>query len=126
MDTMLILRGIAGTFNGKRYPGGALDEKSAKEYAELRGYLPYVLPVSGETGVNSRQTKAALKEFRKNEGITALYGFSGGGYNIKHILSELSTKEKTRIKLIIVIGAPKQPEVNYKGDWELVYRKDPP
>jgi hypothetical protein len=130
MPTMLILRGIAGTFGGKRYPRGALDEKSATAYAELRGYSAKVLDVSGQTGVKSKQTNLALSTFRVDGTIDALYGFSGGGYNIYWMLTQMTAAEKKRLKLLIVIGAPKRPASSYRasafhGHWELVYRTDP-
>jgi hypothetical protein len=122
---MLILRGISGTFCGQKYSNGALDEPSALQYARRRGYDGYVLDASGETGDNSIQTRRALTEFRKDKTITALYGFSGGGYNIWHILKQLKADEKERLELVVVLGAPKTPEHQYKGTWELVYRIDP-
>jgi hypothetical protein len=84
-----------------------------------------VLDASGETGDNSTQTRRALTEFRKDKTITALYGFSGGGYNVWHILKQLKPDEKKRLELIVVLGAPKTPEHSYKGTSELVYRVDP-
>jgi uncharacterized protein (TIGR02594 family) len=124
--TMLILRGIAGTFAGTAYPHGALDEPSALEYAKRHGYVGKVLDVSGETGPTSAQTLTALREFRRDASACALYGFSGGAYNLKHIIAALTTTEKQRIKLLVVLGAPNNPASTYQGPWELVYRADPP
>jgi hypothetical protein len=126
MATMLILRGIAGTFGGKKYPRGALDEPSAMSYAAQRDYTGKVLDVSGETGQQSAQVNLALKTFRADPTIEALYGFSGGGYNIFWILTRLTVTEKKRLKLLVVIGAPKMSAKSYEGNWELVYRTDPP
>jgi hypothetical protein len=127
---MLILRGIAGKFAGKHYPRGALDEKSAVDYAEFRGYAGNVLDVSGETGANSKQTNLALSTFMVDKTIGALYGFSGGGYNVYWMLTRMTAAEKRRLKLLVVIGAPKRPASAYRasawhGHWELVYRTDP-
>jgi hypothetical protein len=58
--------------------------------------------------------------------ITALYGFSGGGYNVRWILQALTADEKKRIHLVVVLGAPKNDPSLYRGMWELVYRLDPP
>ncbi len=126
MATMLILRGISGHFAGKDYPRGALDEPSAVAYAERNGFKGEVLDVSGETGLFSKQTRAALEAVRNDHGIRALYGFSGGGYNLRHILSRMSDDERERIELVVVLGAPNNPESWYAGPWELVYRDDPP
>jgi len=125
--TMLILRGIAGHFAGKDWPRGALDETSAVEYAHQRGYVGEVLDVVGATGPKSRQVRMCLKAIRDRDDIAALYGFSGGGYNIRHVLAALSADERRRIKLIVVLGAPKNPPALYSnGSWELIYRRDPP
>jgi hypothetical protein len=123
---MLILRGIAGIFGGEKYPRGALDEPSALAFAKLRGYDGYVLDVAGWTGINSDQTKMALAYFRATPRCEAIYGFSGGGYNVKHILDYLNQAEKRRLKLVVVLGAPNNPSAYYRGTWELVYRVDPP
>lgn len=117
MKTMLILRGI----------NSLLDEKSAREYARRRGYCGEVLNVSGETGPTSNQTLSATAMIRTRGDIKALYGFSGGGYNARHILNKLSQRERDQIDLVVVVGAPNNSENLYtEGPWELVYRKDPP
>jgi len=123
--TMLILRGIAGHFAGKTYPHGALDEPAALDYAKRRGYLGRVLDVSGEVYKDSPQVVEALAAIRRDQSISALYGFSGGGYNAAYILDDLTVAERDRIKLVIVLGAPKNSPDLYKGPWELVYRSDP-
>ena len=53
-------------------------------------------------------------------------GFSGGGYNVLHIINALAPAERARLRLVVVLGAPKNPSHLYKGPWELVYRTDPP
>jgi len=132
MDTMLILRGISGTFpdpatgHTRKWDHGALDEPSALEYADLRHYRGQVLQVSGETGLGSPQTKATLAAFRADPLVTALYGFSGGGYNVRWVLQSLTPEERKRIHLVVVLGAPKNDPSLYRGAWELVYRLDPP
>jgi Bacterial SH3 domain len=126
-QTMLILRGISGHFAGQDWPRGALDEPPALEYARLRGYVGEVLDVDGATGPNSRQVCMCVEAIRDRDEITALYGFSGGGYNIRRVLAALSADERKRIKLVVVLGAPKNPPALYSnGSWELVYRRDPP
>ncbi len=127
MDTMLILRGIAGNYDGRSWPRGALYEQPALEYARRRGYQGEVLDVAGTSGPKSPQTTMALKEIRSDDEIAALYGFSGGGYNVRHILEALTDDERKRIRLVVVLGAPKNaPNLYRKGTWELVYRLDPP
>jgi hypothetical protein len=130
---MLILRGITNLKAWPQYPKGALDEQSALKYASNRGYTGKVLDVSGETGDNSPQTKAALQTIRDDSSITALFGFSGGGYNVYWILKQLPQEQLGRLKLVVVIGveAIKRPAGSfdcnaYKAQWELVYRNDPP
>jgi hypothetical protein len=116
MPTMLILRGIQSL----------LDEPPAVEYAGERGYVSKVLDVSGEAFPGSPQVVAALKAFRSDPDVEAFYGFSGGGYNVRHILNSLAPQEKARLKLVVVVGSPQNPPSLYKGPWELVYRLDPP
>jgi hypothetical protein len=123
---MLILRGVAGRYAGQYWPRGALFEGPALEYARRMGYKGQVLPIAGATGVGNLQSVEALKALRNDLEIRALYGFSGGGYNILRIIRALTSIEKHRLRLVVVLGAPKNPEVLYKGSWKLVYRKDPP
>jgi hypothetical protein len=82
--------------------------------------------VPGKTGKASKQTLLAIREFRQDRSVQAFYGFSGGGYNVRHILKALTAEEKKRIRKLVVLGAPKNPASLYKGPWELVYRLDPP
>jgi hypothetical protein len=163
-NKMLILRGNAagaGTYpdeQGKKiaWPSGALHERAATEYATRRGYDGVVLSVQGwPQGQTSPQATAALKRFFDDETVTAFYGFSGGGYNLKHILDYLASKKPEalhRIDLIVVIGAADKdkeghffaPESVFKPDfynatvrktvrppkwedvnWELVYMSNP-
>ena len=131
--TMLILRGITNLKVWPQYPNGALDETSALQYASNRGYTGRVLNVSGETGDKSKQTNMALREIQNDSSITALYGFSGGGYNVYHILNRLTHEQRGRLELVVVIGveadklsADALNSKRYNADWELVYRNDPP
>ncbi len=150
--TMLILRGNHGAFPdeaGKThdYKWGALHEKAAKDYATLRGYDGVVLDISGDPAAKKKgddkrpnrsqspQTILALKRFREDSDIVALYGFSGGGYNVWWMLQALKSDKAalTRLERIVVLGAPEQPEAEYKaakyGDaahWDLDYKTNPP
>jgi hypothetical protein len=122
---MLILRGVAGHYGGRDWPRGALDEPSALDYASRRGYVGQVLDVAGATGEESPQTKMGMAEFRRDTAVSALYGFSGGGYNVRHMIDAMSRPERKRIRLIVVLGAPLNSPKVYRGKWELVYRLDP-
>src|SRR5262249_28132495 len=130
--TMLVLRGKAGHYpwNGHtNWPRGALDEPSALEYARRRGYVGRVLDVAGVASADSLQTRMALDEFRRDKTVTALYGFSAGGYNVRHIINALTPAERTRLRLAVVLGAPGPQDLHKdlsKGRWELIYRLDPP
>jgi hypothetical protein len=66
-------------------------------------------------GAKSPQTVMALAEFRRDETVAALYGFSGGGYNVRHIITALGHPERARLELVVVLGAPKNPSHLYKG-----------
>ena len=154
---MLILRGNSapeGEYpdeEGKNiaWPNGALHVRAASEYARRKGYEPIVLDVAGQPqSQHSPQAKAALKKFFEDKEITAFYGFSGGGYNLRHILDYLVSHQPDslhRIDLIVVLGAPLQPKIEYElskynslakrkvhpakwepAKWEVVYRKNPP
>src|SRR5262245_39624318 len=87
LPTMLILPGIAGHFSGRDWPRGALDEASALAYARARGYRGEVLDVAGATGAASPQVRRSLERMRGGGDVAALYGFSGGGYNIRHVIA---------------------------------------
>jgi hypothetical protein len=142
MPKMLILRGNSGSNyvdeSGKprKYERGALHEQAALDYAGRKGYQGIVLDISGDPGTGknrstSPQTLLALTTLEKDDSITGLYGFSGGGYNIWWILKALDPKVRSRLKLIVVLGAPDRPSSefeasNFGGSWDLVYRKDPP
>lgn len=133
MPTMLILRGNPGAYLWKgvsNWPDGALDEEAAIAYAELRGYSALVLKVPGFTPNDrrddGRQRKMALDEIKRDTSVAALYGFSAGGYNIKHILDKMTKEQKGRLKLVVVLGAPKLSRSAVSGGWELQYRVDPP
>ena len=84
MSKMLILRGIKNL----------LDEPPAVEYARERGYLGKVLDASGEAYPGSPQVVMALQAFRSDPDVEALYGFSGGGYNVRHVLAALPHRRK--------------------------------
>lgn len=126
MPKMLIMRGIAGFYDGRNWPRGAMHEAPALEYAKRRGYEGKVLDISGEAYGGSPQSRLALKEYRRDSTITALYGFSGGGYNMYWVIQGMKKDEKDRLQLVVVLGAPKMKASAVQGSWELVYRIDPP
>ena len=129
MAKMLILRGKAGPYEWKgvkNWPKGALDEPPALEYATLRGYDGKVLDVAGYTSDDSEQVKMAMQAINADNSITALYGFSAGGYNIVRIIKRLTAEQKSQMKLVVVLGAPDVSASAFSGTWELVYRTDPP
>ena len=126
MSKMLILRGISGWYAGRKWERGALFEEPALEYAKRRGYEGKVLDISGEAYKGSPQSKLALSTYRDDSTITALYGFSGGGYNIYHIINGMTKPQKDRLQLVVVLGAPKLKQSSVQGSWEVVYRLDPP
>ena len=154
---MVILRGNAakaGSYPDEQgkpiaWPKGALHVKAATDYAEREGYEPIVLDVPGQPqSRQSPQAKAALKAFHDDKSVCAFYGFSGGGYNLRHILEHLAATEPQslhRIELVVVIGAPfddrkkvflparynalvpkKAKGKDWKEpDWDVVYRENP-
>lgn len=133
MPRMLILRGNPGGYAWKgvsNWPNGALDDDAAIAYAELRGYSAMVLKVPGYTPKDKRddgrQRRMALDEINRDTSVTALYGFSAGGYNIAHILGKMTKEQKARLTLVVVLGAPGMSISDISGGWELQYHVDPP
>ena len=157
---MLILRGNsapAGNYPDETgnanvaWPNGALHVQAASDYARMRGFDPVVLDKPGQPqSQHSPQATAAIKAFLEDGDVAALYGFSGGGYNVKHILDFLAANNPEtlhRITLVVVIGSPardgsstkslylpsaynavikrKNKQWHDEATWEVVYRTNP-
>ncbi len=118
-EVMLILRGVANA----EHPRGQLDDNSALEYARRLGYRGEVLDVAGGNGA---QVKMALERIRRDDEVTALYGFSGGGYSTQRIWSQLDADERARIGKVVVIGSPGVDEDDFPGSTDVVIKQDPP
>jgi hypothetical protein len=106
---MVILRGNsspAGTYPDEKgekiaWPSGASHAEAAREFARRLRYIPDLLEIPGEEqSEHSRQAKAALKKFLGDEDYTAFYGFSGGGYNLRHILNYLASNNPETLRRI--------------------------
>jgi len=121
-QVMLILRGIANA----EQPRGALDEEAAQEYARRVGFRGEVLDVAADYGVSSAQVRMALDRIRRNETVTAIYGFSGGGYNARQIWEQLSAAERDRIRKVVVIGSPGVEGSQFAGKPDVLIKSDPP
>ena len=156
MRKMLILRGNSGSYQNEEgktynYTKGALHEEPAMDLAARRAMKGQVLDISGDpkppgrdakvgkdgkkhgTRNDSPQTLEALRVFRADDSIKGLYGFSGGGYNVWWILKKLTPAERSRIKVVVVVGVDKdRPKFDYDasnfpgGNWELIYRPNHP
>jgi hypothetical protein len=118
-ETMLILRGIASADQ----PRGQLDDESALEYARRLGYRGEVLDVAGNT---SAQVAMALDRIHDDDRVTAIYGFSGGGYAAKRIWSELDGDERKRIDKVVVVGSPGVGKGDFPGSTDVIIKGDPP
>ncbi len=119
--TMLILRGVATA----DAPRGLLDDGAALAYARRHGYSGQVLDVSGEIG--SAQVALAIAQIRANSRITAIYGFSGGGYNAALIWNHLTPEERERVRMIVVVGSPGVTPTSFPGNHAKVrVQPDPP
>jgi hypothetical protein len=116
---MVILRGNsakAGHYPDEQgnyiaWPKGALHVKAAEEYAKRFKFDPVTLDLPGDPpqSADTRQSKKALEMFHQDDSDIGFYGFSGGGYNLRHILEYLAASEPQslhRIKRVVVIGAP--------------------
>jgi hypothetical protein len=119
---MLILRGIANS----EKPRGQLDDPSALKYAQRLRFRGEVLDVAGNTGADSQQVTMALERIRRDETVSAIYGFSGGGYNARMIWKELNTDERGRIGTVIVIGSPGVARADFPGNADVLIKADPP
>ena len=119
---MLILRGIANS----EHPRGQLDDESALEYARRAGFQGEVLDLAGDTGADSPQVKMALERIRRDDTVTAIYGFSGGGYNARQIWKELTAAERERVRKVIVIGSPEVAKADFPESSDVLIRADPP
>ena len=152
MKKMVILRGnsaAAGTYpdeKGKKiaWPIGALHVEAAGDFARRMRYLPVVLPIPGQPqSKSSPQTNAAITLFLADLDVKAFFGFSGGGYNVKHILDRLALQHPeslSRIELVVSLGAPRPhpsefDPVHYNSvlkegiapaAWDVVYKTNPP
>lgn len=113
---MLILRGLGAGYA----PKGLLDDESALAYAREQGYIGEVLDVAGE----GPQLQMALDRIRRGD-VTALYGFSRGGYNMPYIWSRMSAEERARIRRIVIVGAPGIAPANFPGMTDVVIQGDP-
>ncbi len=141
---MVILPGNADPSGDKKYPDekgvpakwpdGALHETFAREYARRLGCDAIVVHKSGWPQTeHSPQTEAAMDLFKANNDIAALYGFSGGGYNVKHILARLARErpeDLQGIHLVVVLGSPNSQHdgsiyeaSKYDADAEKTYRR---
>jgi hypothetical protein len=119
---MLILRGIANSEN----PRGQLDDRSALEYAQRLGFQGEVLNVAGDAAADSAQVRMALDCIRRDDTVTAIYGFSGGGYNARLIWGELTAEERGRIRTVVVIGSPGITHSDFVGAYDVIIKHDPP
>jgi hypothetical protein len=134
----------------RAWPDGALHEKAARAFARKLGYADVVIEAAGlPQGPDSKQATKALDEFHKDKDVTiGFYGFSGGGYNVWHILKLLAATEPQslrRIDRVVVIGAPnkiggkdiykpayytarvsdKAKGKDWKLEWDLIFRVNP-
>jgi hypothetical protein len=119
---MLILRGNANEEN----PRGQLDDEAALEYARRLGFMGDVLDVAGDADAGNRQVDQALERIRSDQSVTAIYGFSGGGYNARLIWKKLAPAEQKRIRMIVVIGSPGVARGDFSRDVDVLIRPDPP
>ena len=61
-----------------------------------------------------------VRGLRSDGTVTAIYGFSGGGYRARLIWKELSGAERARIRKVIVIGSPQITEADFTGSSDVL------
>jgi hypothetical protein len=143
---MVILRGTSDPHGknklpdefGKpaKWPIGALHVRAAEDFARKRGYEPKTLGLEGQQSLyKGKQVREFLKlfaglilgrksyendmELKPDLDIHALYGFSGGAYNVWWILNFLAENQPDdlqRVNLVVVLGLDKQ--YKRKADYE--------
>jgi len=72
------------------------------------------------------QDDRTSRAVRRDEAVTAIYGFSGGGYNARTIWGHLSAVERERIQIVIVVGSPGVEESHFAGNPYVLIQPDPP
>jgi hypothetical protein len=107
--------------NPAKWPIGALHVRAAEDFARKRGYEPKTLGLEGQQSVyKGKQVRGFLKlfaglilgrksyendmELKPDLDIHALYGFSGGAYNVWWILNFLAEKSGTRFQRSICLA----------------------
>lgn len=117
LGIMLILKGI----------NNLLHQDPARDYAIREGFEPMILPESGEAvgPVSDRPQVAAAINRIESVGITAIYGFSGGGYNAVHIYNLLPKKFKEKIIKIIILGSPGVTKEDFPGVSDVTIYNNP-
>ncbi len=120
--SMIILRGIAADYA----PRGLLDDESAAAYARKLGYVAEVLDVAADIPANKSQIQMALDRIRMDGHVTAIYGFSGGGYNAPVIWANLNSGQRKRIGKIVVVGSPGVVPAAFPQAKDVVVQDDPP
>ena len=96
-------------------------EGYVKEYATLKGYSFDHINISGD--YRTLQYHKALERIQKGD-VTAVFGFSAGGYTINSLLPNLSKTLRDKIQLEVIVGSP---GVNaYPGIKEHVIMLNPP
>ena len=133
---MVILRGTSDPSGANKFPNefgkpakwpiGALHVQAAEDFARKRGYEPKTLGLEGQQSVyKGKQVREFLKlfagltlghksyeidmEFTPDLDIHALYGFSGGAYNVYWILNFLAENQPEDLQRInlVVLGLDK-------------------
>jgi hypothetical protein len=114
---MLILKGI----------NNLLHQLPACEYARREGYSGEILPDSGEASGDATKRKQVTSAIKRIEqgGITAIYGFSGGGYNAVHIYSLLPEKFKNQIVKVVILGSPGVTQEDFPGVSDVTIYNNP-
>jgi len=129
------------------WPVGALHVVPARELAIRIRFQLIVLDIPGQPQSDrSPQANEAVARFlKKADDVRGVYGFSGGGYNVRWILERLAAENPEtldRIDAVVVFGAPKlgprkchsdtinadlkKRKLPQIANWTLTYRDNPP
>src|SRR5208283_1635889 len=70
------------------------------------------------------QYNAAMDRIAKGD-ITALYGFSAGGYNVNHIIRDMSSTFRSKLTLAVMVGSPGLSMSVYPGISYIIFANPP-
>ena len=120
-EVMLILRGIA---NAKIRAASSMTTPRANTRA--CSVIAARCLTSLETPT-APQAKIALDRIHHDDKVTAIYGFSGGGYNTRRVWSQVERRSSASASArVVVIGSPGVSKSDFPASADVIIKQDPP